>query len=522
MDGRVGRQFPDTEKSQSVGVSDTSDAPQPTSRNTPTRDSTPSAAIIGWEDCPKENPKNWPLLKKLYVVFFTLLSVMNSGVSASLPSNAVPYILKDFDTEDNGQSSLPTSLFLIGYIVGPLIWSPLSETIGRRPVLLYTFVGFFLFTLATALAPGWPSLLFFRFGCGCMGAAPQTVIGGAYADVFESTARGRAMAFYMAAASFGPILGPIISGFASEHGWRWTFWIDLIFAGVTLLGLIFLPESFGAVILKRKAAELSKQRGKKISAAVSRVDTDITTIFLRPLYMLIFEPIILSTSIYVGVVYALVFFYFQAYPMIFPKVYDFDIKTTSLAFLPLGVGACFTGFLAVYWDLKYASALHNNKPSLLRLDFGPELHRLPISCIGSISIVISLFWLAWTTTSSIHWIVPVFSGFLFGLGYQTIFISLLTYVTDAYKVYSASALASSVIIRSALGAALPVAAKPMYENLGVGWATSLVGFLSLACVPIPYVLLLKGDWVRERSKFCQMLVKEEQGDDGEGLRRDEM
>lgn len=59
-----------------------------------------------------------------------------------------------------------------------------------------------------------------------------------------------------------------------------------------------------------------------------------------------------------------------------------------------------------------------------------------------------------------------------------------------------------------LGAALPVAAKPMYRDLGVGWATSLVGFVSLACVPIPYVLLWKGRWVRERSRFCQMLVKE--------------
>jgi hypothetical protein len=82
-------------------------------------------------------------------------------------------------------------------------------------------------------------------------------------------------------------------------------------------------------------------------------------------------------------------------------------------------------------------------------------------------------------------------------------------VTDAYKIYSASALASSVIVRSMLGAALPVAAKPMYAALGVGWATSLVGFVSLACVPIPYVLLWKGGLVRERSRFCQMLVKDE-------------
>ena len=123
---------------------------------------------------------------------------MNSGVASSLPSNAVPYIIDDFKLQNTNESSLPTGIFLLGYVVGPLIWSPLSETIGRRPVLLYTFIFFFLFTLACALAPNWSSLLFFRFVCGGMGAAPQTVIGGSYADIFEAQARGRAMAFYMA------------------------------------------------------------------------------------------------------------------------------------------------------------------------------------------------------------------------------------------------------------------------------------------------------------------------------------
>jgi hypothetical protein len=88
------------------------------------------------------------------------------------------------------------------------------------------------------------------------------------------------------------------------------------------------------VILKRHAADLSKISGREISAPVSKFDKDLKTIFLRPMYMLIFEPIILFTSLYVGIVYALVFFYFQAYPIIFPEVYGFTIQTTSLTFLP--------------------------------------------------------------------------------------------------------------------------------------------------------------------------------------------
>ncbi|KAL4940195.1 hypothetical protein BDV06DRAFT_213666 [Aspergillus oleicola] len=486
--------------------------------DTPTPPPTPSPTVITFEDCPKKSPYNWPFHKKFYVFWFALLAVFNSGVGSSLPSNAVPYIVEDFHMEDDSQSSLPSGVFLIGYVIGPLIWSPLSETVGRRPVILYTFIIFFLFTLACSLAPNWPSLLFFRFVAGCMGASAQTVIGGVYADIFRDRARGRAMACFGAVASFGPIIGPIISGFASEHGWRWTFWIDLMFAGVTLVGLIFLPETFGPAILKREAKRLSKISGKEITVPLSNQDKDLKTIFLRPLYMLVSEPIILFSSMFLAFVYALVFFYFQAYPIIFPEVYGFSIKTTSLAFLPLGLGAASTALSAILWDSIYEKALTRNKTWFL--PFNPEGHRLPISCIGSISLSVALFWLAWTATPTVHWIVPVISGFFFGFGYQSIFTSLTIYITDAYKIYSASALAASVITRSVLGATLPIAAKPMYAALGVGWATSLVGFVSLACLPIPYVLLFKGYLIRERSKFCQMLRKDEESESARNSQED--
>lgn len=128
----------------------------------------------------------------------------------------------------------------------------------------------------------------------------------------------------------------------------------------------------------------------------------------------------------------------------------------------------------------------------------------------------SLFWLGWTARGNIHWIVPVLSGLLFGLGYQAIFISLLTYVTDGYKIYSASALAASTIMRSLLGALLPLAADPLYTGLGVGWATSLIGFVSLACVPIPFVFIYAGPWMRARSKFCQQLQEKMDQDEVAG------
>ncbi|GKZ33079.1 hypothetical protein AbraIFM66950_002854 [Aspergillus brasiliensis] len=180
--------------------------------------------------------------KKMYTVLTALFLVLNSGISSALPSNVVPDIMREFNVTGSPQKVLPTAVFLIGYVVGPLLFSPLSETIGRRPVLLYSFTVFLLGTIACAFAPNWPAMLVFRFICGAMGAAPQTVVGGVYADVFQTPrVRGRAMAFYMAASSFGPIIGPIISGCSAQYGWRWSFRIDLILVGCSWLSSIFLP-----------------------------------------------------------------------------------------------------------------------------------------------------------------------------------------------------------------------------------------------------------------------------------------
>ncbi|RAH70312.1 MFS transporter, partial [Aspergillus aculeatinus CBS 121060] len=458
------------------------------------------------------HPTNWSHAKKIYTVLAALFLVLNSGISSSLPSNVVPYIMEDFGVDGGSQKVLPTGVFLIGYVVGPLGFSPLSETIGRKSVLLGSFTVFVLATLACAFAPNWSSLLIFRFICGAMGAAPQTVVGGVYADMFSNPRnRGRVMTFYMSAASFGPIVGPIMSGCSAQYGWRWTFRIDLILAGSCWIGALFLPaETFARVILQKKVKELNSTF--KTDSYISQlelkkveVNSSLLEIFTRPITMIIFEPIILFSALYISFAYALIFFCFAAYPIIFEGTYGFNVQQTSLCFLPIGIGAASSGLISLYYDIYYEKAKAQGK----KWTTIPEYQRLPICLIGGPCLTISLFWLAWTADRHVYWLVPVLSGLFFGVGYQILFISLLTYVTDAYKIYSASALSASLITRSILGAVFPLAADPMYSALSVGWATSILGFASLACIPIPVMFIYKGEWIRRKSPFCQRLMEDE-------------
>ena len=136
--------------------------------------------------------------KKLFAVGTSLIIVTNSAISSSLPGGTAVYAAKDFNVASQEQLALPISVFLIGYIFGPLFFSPLSELYGRRRILLITFAGYTAFTLGCALAPSWPALLIFRFLVGLSASAPYTLTGGICSDVYSKAShRGRAIMMLM-------------------------------------------------------------------------------------------------------------------------------------------------------------------------------------------------------------------------------------------------------------------------------------------------------------------------------------
>ena len=171
----------------------------------------------------------------LILVFITILG-------SALPSGAVEVLGSAFNVTSQRQLTLAVAVFLVGYIFGPIIFGPLSETHGRKLTLLSSFAVYTLFTLACALASNWPALLLFRFIVGVGASAPPTILGGLFADIYPGLInRGRAVMLLALATNLGPITGPIISGFVSDKGWRWMFWVNLILAGATWPTLIFLP-----------------------------------------------------------------------------------------------------------------------------------------------------------------------------------------------------------------------------------------------------------------------------------------
>lgn len=252
-----------------------------------------------------------------------------------MPSGALDAISDQFGITNRTHLVMLNSLYMVGYVLGPLLFAPLSEYIGRRPVLIGTFLGYIVFMLACSVAPTYAALLVFRLLCGVNAAAPTSVIGGLYADIIDDpSVRGNAIAFYMTVTTIGPAIGPIISGFSSSMGWQWPFWIAAL---ITVPGLPFvltLPETYGPVLYNKAVRKNNKKRGGGSDAQQPLHPFDIRKIFLRPVTLLFTEPILAATSAYLTLVYAIMYLMFQAYPIVFQGFYGLSPSMASLAYIP--------------------------------------------------------------------------------------------------------------------------------------------------------------------------------------------
>ncbi|KAI9051392.1 hypothetical protein LZ554_004439 [Drepanopeziza brunnea f. sp. 'monogermtubi'] len=473
----------------------------------------PEKTIISWNKGDPENPYNFSTARKVSIVLIGILVVINSTMGSSLPSNTLPVINERFNITSSYAQILPISVYLLGYVFGPLLFGPLSESYGRQVILISTFFGFTVFTMACALAPDYPSLLVFRLLTGINASSPVAVIGGVFADIYgDPVTRGRAMAIFMGGTCIGPLIAPAISGFVGPSlGWRWVFWIGLMFAGASWVPLIFLPETYGPILLARRAAHLRSSTGDKNIFAPIELEQKgwkqmATVTLTRPLRMLFFELLVLATCLYVSLAYSIFYMYFEAYQIVFRGIYGQSLGVSGLMFLPIGVGALLAVGIFLWWDSYLRRAQVLNKP----WTFKEESRRLPLACIGGPLYVTSLFWLGWTSRPEIPFYVPMLAGIPFGIGYVLIFMALLNYLTDAYEIFAASAMAAASCARSLASTVLPFATAPMYARLGIGWASSLLGFLSLGMCVVPFIFLWKGDRIRARSRFCIYLKEKKE------------
>ena len=203
---------------------------------------------------------------------------------------------------------------------------------------------------------------------------------------------------------------------------------------------------------------------------------------VRPITLNFTEPMVFLLNLYIALIYGLLYIWFESFPIVFEGIYKFNLDEEGLAFVGILLGAILVIPPFFYYLYKVVEPQFNENGELK-----PE-KRLPPAFVGAFCIPICLFWFGWSARPSIHWIMPIIGSGFFAVGTFLLFNSVLNYLPDAYPEYAASVLAGNDFMRSSFGAGFPLFATAMYKNLGVGWASSTLGFLSIAFIPIPFLL----------------------------------
>ncbi|KAG9000520.1 hypothetical protein FRB90_011795 [Tulasnella sp. 427] len=462
--------------------------------------------LVTWDDPDDpENPKNWSVLYRWYITAISGLLVLSATFASSAPSGILRQLTSELHL-NHTLSILTISLFVAGYCVGPLLWGPLSEQFGRKPVLLLTFAGYAAFQVGGALARNTTSVLVFRFLGGTFAASPLTTSGGIIGDIWDADVRGKAVAIFTVAPFAGPALGPIVAGYIDVAGisWRWLFWITAIFAGFCFfVVLLTVPETYAPVLLTRKAERKRKETGNEkfrseLERREMRLADRVEAVVLKPFKILFVEPMLIAMTLYLGFLYGAVYLCFEAYPIVFTLGHHLNAGESGLTFIPLFLG----GIIGVvtyllYFNPQYELQIAKHAPKPV-----PPEQRLIPAFYGGPLLMISFLWFGWTSFPSISLWVPLMSGLFLGTAVIFIFLALFNYIIDAYLAISASALASNTVIRSAFGAIFPLFSTQLYEALNPRWASTLLAAITLVMLPIPFVLYRYGASIRRTSRYA--------------------
>ncbi|KAL1954660.1 hypothetical protein VTO42DRAFT_854 [Malbranchea cinnamomea] len=267
------------------------------------------------------------------------------------------------------------------------------------------------------------------------------------------------------------------------------------------LDVIILDESYPPALLVEKARKLRYQSGNwALHAKHEEWQPSIRELgnkYLITPFRLLATPICFLVALYASFCYGILYLNLSSFPIIFQDERGWNKVVGALPFLANFVGIIIAAFVNVFNQKFYLAKYkaNNNRPV-------PEA-RLPPMMAGSVLFAASHFIIGWTSSRTIPWITTCIGASCMGFGFFTIFQAGLNYLIDTFPTTSASAIGANTFLRSVFAGAFPLFARAMYANLGIPWASSLLGFLSVAMIPIPYLFYVFGRRIRAKGKWSR-------------------
>jgi DHA1 family bicyclomycin/chloramphenicol resistance-like MFS transporter len=182
------------------------------------------------------------LKEKFRIVFIVLVSAF-PPLSADLPLPALPEVADFFGVEEFA-TNMTLVVFFVSFAIATLIWGPLSDKYGRKPMLLVGFslylVGSYLCVTSTSIE----MLIFFRAVQGIGGGSSNAIASAIVRDVYSGRKQESVLAIVQSMVMIAPVVAPIIGAFIQSFtSWKGVFYAQVFMGAVVVIGTVFFKET---------------------------------------------------------------------------------------------------------------------------------------------------------------------------------------------------------------------------------------------------------------------------------------
>ncbi|RLL97715.1 hypothetical protein CFD26_106683 [Aspergillus turcosus] len=351
------------------------------------------------------------LLVLLQVAFLGFLGPFSQG---TINAAFVP-LARDLGVSVT-EASYTTTIAILFAGFTPLIYAPLSNVYGRRPVYL-----------------SWSSLLVARAFVGIGTSVGMGVGASIVADLYFMHERGLYMGIYVVFVTNGAHLAAIIGGLvAADLGWRWCYWVPTITLGATwIFNIFFLPETLyrrdpetGASYTRTKSwVQLLTLKPAPIAGKLKFRD------FTHSFIMLKYPSVLLCTLYYSIAFGAGTVLFAVTGAAAFAHSYRFNTIQVGLAIgVPTTIGSILGEFMA--GPISDRALRHANRRHGGSADSESRLQAtLPGAFFLPVGVVIEGVCLQYKT----HWAGPMMGIGIASFGLQIVSTPIFAYLTDCYK-----------------------------------------------------------------------------------------
>ncbi|WED22967.1 Bcr/CflA family multidrug efflux MFS transporter [Vibrio sp. JC009] len=178
----------------------------------------------------------------MFMVFGAICAITPLAIDMYLPS--LPALAKDLSA-DASAVQMTLSVYTAGFAVGQLVHGPLSDSYGRRPIILVGTLLFVFTSVVCAVTDSIEFLILLRIAQGFAGAAAAVVVQALIRDLFDKEDFARTMSFITMVMMVAPMVAPMLGGHLTDwFGWRSVFWFLALFSVIVVFLILWkIPET---------------------------------------------------------------------------------------------------------------------------------------------------------------------------------------------------------------------------------------------------------------------------------------